>query len=366
MAADITPVASDSDGAGAGNAVALALLAGATVLLPSSAGFSPRESAGVVPEQKLEGISYSQPQPGEAVANPSYVLITNSCGLTYTDLIQALARSGLFKRRPRCPVVNTLTFIQCLLHLNLINSLNELEQGNVPAVSCLPLATMRVWSFLGLPRDFRGIQHVASSSACLVTAARKRPRISSFPAGGKRLILTCLWETLETYGWKMDHRGEGTVFVLSGQSSVNFSQGLLLFSVSRGDSLELISPPASSEGRACAIARGGIGALLISRGTIIWQDGNPELQLMLTSSALGIQLGVQTSSAFPIVLMPMALGLEQDSPAWSHPKQLSMKMSIGLIRGCKECTILSIPVNPWAKFGMRLSSVFKGTQNDIR
>nr|XP_021148035.1 uncharacterized protein LOC110361308 [Columba livia] len=51
------------------------------------------ESAGVVPEQKLEGISYSQPQPGEAVANPSYVLITNSCGLTYTDLIQALARS---------------------------------------------------------------------------------------------------------------------------------------------------------------------------------------------------------------------------------------------------------------------------------
>ncbi|XP_064928716.1 uncharacterized protein LOC102093723 isoform X2 [Columba livia] len=93
MAADITPVASDSDGAGAGNAVALALLAGATVLLPSSAGFSPRESAGVVPEQKLEGISYSQPQPGEAVANPSYVLITNSCGLTYTDLIQALARS---------------------------------------------------------------------------------------------------------------------------------------------------------------------------------------------------------------------------------------------------------------------------------
>lgn len=42
MAADITPVA--CDGAGAGNAVALTLLAGATVLLPSSAGFSPRES----------------------------------------------------------------------------------------------------------------------------------------------------------------------------------------------------------------------------------------------------------------------------------------------------------------------------------
>ncbi|XP_071666559.1 uncharacterized protein [Patagioenas fasciata] len=52
-----------------------------------------RESAGVLPEQKLEGTSYSQPQPGEAVANPSYVLITNSCGLTYAVLTQALARS---------------------------------------------------------------------------------------------------------------------------------------------------------------------------------------------------------------------------------------------------------------------------------
>lgn len=29
-------------------------------------------------------------------------------------------------------LVNTLTFIQCLLHLNLINSINELEQRNVP------------------------------------------------------------------------------------------------------------------------------------------------------------------------------------------------------------------------------------------
>lgn len=50
-----------------------------------------------------------------------------------------------------------------------------------------------------------------------------------------------------------------------------------------------------------------------------------------------LQLGVQTNSAFPSVLMPMALGLEQDSPAWSHPKQLSMKMSIGLIRVRKDC-----------------------------
>lgn len=68
-----------------------------------------------------------------------------------------------------------------------------------------------------------------------------------------------------------------------------------------------------------------VGDLLISRGTIIWQDGNPELQLVLTSLALGIQVHlVHGHLAFERMFYPLKLNCKSFHLQPRYIKQMTL------------------------------------------